>query len=55
MRFAPGYIHHFGTDQHFTRDQFISMWRTFYTAFPDLEYVPEDIVAEGDKVAIRYA
>jgi steroid delta-isomerase-like uncharacterized protein len=32
--------------------QIVTMWRT---AFPDGRYVIEDMVAEGDKVAVRYA
>jgi steroid delta-isomerase-like uncharacterized protein len=32
--------------------QIVTIWRT---AFPDGKYVIEDMVAEGDKVAVRYS
>lgn len=28
---------------------------TYFSAFPDLKITPEDLVAEGDKVAMRYS
>ena len=31
--------------------QFISM---YYTAFPDLHFIVEDLIAEGDRVVARY-
>jgi predicted ester cyclase len=31
------------------------IWRGFFTAFPEFEWAIEDMVAEGDKVAVRYS
>ncbi|GAC1520177.1 MAG: ester cyclase [Herpetosiphon sp.] len=32
----------------------LEMMTAFHVAFPDLQYQPEDVIAEGDKVAARW-
>jgi steroid delta-isomerase-like uncharacterized protein len=47
---APGYIEHLPTgDIHL--NQLKEYAREFFTAFPDIQFTIEDIIAEGDRVA----
>jgi predicted ester cyclase len=41
-------------DQPLNVEQTKQYYREFFRGFPDLKAVVEDIVAEGDKVAVRY-
>ncbi len=36
------------------REAFRAQWRTWRAAFPDIHFAVEDLVAEGDKVVIRW-
>lgn len=51
---APSFVHHFDTGMECDRARYLEMFGHFYDAFPDLEYIPQDMVAEGDKVVVRY-
>jgi len=44
---------HFTTGE-MNYDAYMGMMKTIVSAFPDLQYHPEDIIAEGDKVVTRY-
>jgi predicted ester cyclase len=50
--YTPGYIEHY-PDRDVSLDQVIKEGNQFVVAFPDLVSTIEDMVAEGDKVAIR--
>ena len=53
--YTPDYVYHGpGVFGDMDRAAMIQMTPAFYTAFPDLHYAVEDLVAEGDKVVIRY-
>jgi len=47
---APGYVSHYTTGDMPLDKQF---WATFSTAFPDISFTMEHLIAEGDKVAFR--
>ena len=47
-------VHHFGTGQQFSREEYTNMFARYYEAFSDLEYVPQEVIAEGDTVAVRF-
>ncbi len=51
--FAPGYVEH-GPRSDITAEELVKLMPTMTTAFPDLVYKVEDIIAEGDKVVARY-
>jgi steroid delta-isomerase-like uncharacterized protein len=51
---APGFVHHFDTDNVLDRAQYLEAVGVFYRAFPDLVYSMEDLIAEGDRVVVRY-
>ncbi len=51
--YAPYYVEH-GPRSDITVDQLLKLMPAMTTAFPDLVYVVEDIIAEGDKVVARY-
>jgi steroid delta-isomerase-like uncharacterized protein len=51
--FAEDYVRHsFGAD--YTRDELRAILESLGEAFPDLETVNVDVVAEGDRVAYRW-
>jgi predicted ester cyclase len=51
---APGYVRRFDTDGVLDRAQCLEAVGVFYRAFPDLIYRIEDLIAEGDRVVVRY-
>jgi predicted ester cyclase len=50
--YDAGYVEHMRDGEH-TLDQLKLGVPKFFAAFPDLEFIVEDMVAEGDKVAYR--
>jgi steroid delta-isomerase-like uncharacterized protein len=51
---APGYIYHLSSLPDMNREQTIQRMVTVVSAFPDLNFSIDDMVAEGDKVAVKY-
>ena len=52
---APDEVHHWGIGSDTTGfDEFTKRWDQFFTAFPDLEFTVDLVVAEGDQVATRW-
>ena len=51
--YAPGFIAHVPGSPSIDLKALKEMAGGFYSAFPNLTHVVEDLVAEGDKVAIR--
>lgn len=49
---APEYVEHLPTGD-ISLEQVRQYARTFFNAFPDVHFTIEDMVAEGDKVAVR--
>ena len=49
---APEYVEHLPTGD-LSREQVKQYSHTFFDAFPDIIFTIEDMVAEGDKVAVR--
>jgi steroid delta-isomerase-like uncharacterized protein len=53
---APDYVWHgTGVFPDMDRAGMKQMVPAFYTAFPDMRYTVEDLIAEGDKVVHRYS
>ena len=52
--YLPGYIHHDPSRGDIKGEQRMQYVAMMLTAFPDISYSIDDIVAEGDKVASRY-
>ena len=50
--FAPDYVDHILQQQ--GREGFKQFYTKFYKGFPDTHSTIEDIIAEGDKVCLRY-
>jgi predicted ester cyclase len=50
---TPEFVYH-GTTGDMTREQFKQYAMGLLTAFPDLSLSIDDMIAEGDKVAVRY-
>jgi len=51
---APDYIYHGPLGEFKGPEGVKQMVKTFRTAFPDVHFTIDDMVAEGDKVAVRY-
>ncbi len=51
----PDYVRHWWTGEDVQgQEVWRQIWRAFYAAFPDIEWIIEDMLAEGDKVAVRF-
>jgi len=48
---APSYIEHLPSGD-ISREQLRDYAHTFFTAFPDIRFTIEEMIAEGDKVAV---
>lgn len=55
--FAPGYVNYFPAGQGELQgiDEFVEALSSFLGAFSDLTFKVEDVLAEGDKVALRWS
>ena len=51
--YAPGFIYHDVSTGDMNREQTIQDMVTYLSAFPDVNYSIDDILAEGDKTVIR--
>jgi steroid delta-isomerase-like uncharacterized protein len=51
--YAPGFIYHDVSTGDTNREQTIRDMVTYLSAFPDVNYSIDDILAEGDRTAIR--
>lgn len=51
---APDYIRH-DAERDYSREEFVGILRERYVAFPDLVSDVSDVLAEGDRVAYRWA
>jgi steroid delta-isomerase-like uncharacterized protein len=51
---APGYIVHYAGNPPMDRDGFLQFLGALRTAFPDVAVTVEDLLAEGDEVAVRW-
>ena len=51
--YAPGFIYHDVSAGDMSREQAIQDMATYLSAFPDVNYTIDDILAEGDKTVIR--
>ncbi len=51
--YAPGFIYHDVSGGDMNREQTIQDTAKYLSAFPDLYYSIDDILAEGDKTVIR--
>ena len=49
---SPNHIHH-RPDKDTKLEETLQFWSMYFIAFPDLYYVIEDLIAEGDKVVAR--
>ncbi len=51
---APGHVHHIGDDRLDGPDEVKDTVTRFRTAFPDLHFALDDVVSDGDRVAVRW-
>jgi len=49
---SPEFVHHSSYDVNL--DQIKLAWQMAYTAFPDMKHEIHDIIAEGEKVVVRF-
>lgn len=50
---APGHVHHVPAQNSETKlEETTAFYNMFFSAFPDVQYTIDDMVAEGDKVAM---
>ncbi len=52
--FAPGYLHHSSPGHDMTLDELRQFMAGTTTAFPDLQATVEEMIAEGEKVMVRW-
>ncbi len=54
--FAPGYVDHDPATPNTDRgpEAFRSIFKTYHTAFPDTRFTIDEIIAEGDRVSVRW-
>jgi len=51
---SPDIVMHFGGEQQHGRDAYLAVVTANRDAFPDLVWTADDMVADGDTVAVRY-
>ncbi len=51
---APEFVFHVNMREAMTLEQSKQFTKTFRAAFPDESYTIEDMIAEGNKIAVRY-
>jgi steroid delta-isomerase-like uncharacterized protein len=51
---GPGYTVHYAGNRPMDRDGFLQFLDVLRSAFPDVAVTVEDLLAEGDKVAVRW-
>jgi predicted ester cyclase len=52
---APDYVRHWSTGEDVRGlEVWRQIWGAFYIAFPEIEWIIDDMVAERDKVAVRF-
>jgi steroid delta-isomerase-like uncharacterized protein len=51
---APDFVFHDASTTLQGQEAYQQRLSMFYTAFPDLQYTIEDLIAEGDRVVARY-
>jgi steroid delta-isomerase-like uncharacterized protein len=51
---SPAIVMHFAGQQQQGRDSYVAIVAANQVAFPDLRWTVEDMVADGDTVAVRY-
>ena len=52
--FVPEYVHHFPDEDIHGPDGMKQLDKRLRTAFPDWQISADDVIAEGDKVVVRY-
>lgn len=52
--FAPDYVHHSSPEHDMSLDQLRQVMVGFTTAFPDLHAEIDELIAEGNKVMVRW-
>jgi len=51
--FSPNFVYHSGTEEGIGLENLKKQTSEGFSAFPDAHYTIDDMVAEGDKVAVR--
>jgi steroid delta-isomerase-like uncharacterized protein len=51
--YAPGFVQHHTVTGDVSFNQYMQVYQALFTAFPDANYIIDDMIAEGDKVVLR--